>query len=410
MSFEVDPATLTSIPILSVYGGGEFLDHQPPEIKWAVPGLLPKGIPAVMASQPGLGKSFLFLQLCVALATGKPFLGYEAQPPCAATYFGLEDSKDMFHRRVRSIIDHYRFCGDWTDQDEASFRRNFCAPFVNWKSEGATTFLPDLMPNLELLLATYAERGVPPGVMVIDTLARVSDGDENTVQGLRPVLNAASRLAEHGHTPILLHHVGKGQDGARNAKDKPTLNDRMSTDWIRGTGSIVGNFRCCLQFAKVSEDEAAGAGMDPEMARMGQILVFGVTKSNGGPRGDWKIILQDEGGRWFVAPDSAEVLAKLRGSKAVAALTKQMLLLKDIVTLNRGNHPVIRETLAEKHFPEGATRSKRLDSLRSAIRWLRKAGLMETDRDMPTLKGVEKVGVINSERHVTDETTGWSND
>ena len=401
MSFEVDPSTLVNLPILSVYGGGEFLDHPAPDIKWLVPGLLPKGIPAVMASQPGLGKSFLFLGLCIALATGKPFLGFEPQLPCAATYFGLEDSKDMFHRRVRSIIDHYRFCSDWSPEDDANFRRNFCAPFINWKSEGATTFLPDLMPNLELILATYAERNVPPGVMIIDTLARVSDGDENTVQGLRPVLNAVSRLAEHGHTPIMLHHVGKGQDGARNAKDKPTLTDRMSTDWIRGTGSIVGNFRCCLQFAKISEDEALGAGLDPEAARTGQILVFGVTKTNGPNRGDWKVILQDEGGRWSASPESVEVLARLRGSKAVAALSKQMAVLKDIFDA-RYAPELDRRALERKHWPE-AVPMKAANSLKQVMNKLRLAGYLEKGTNRLTPAGLAKV-------QVTERVTGWGPD
>lgn len=382
MSFEVDPSTLAVLPRLSVYGGGEFLDHQAPEIKWLIPGLIPMGVPAVMASQPGLGKSYLFLQLCVALATGKSFLGYEAQLPCAATYFGLEDSKDMFHRRVRSITDHYHYCGEWTSEDDKNFRKNFCAPFVNWKSEGATTFLPDLMPNLELILATYAERGVPPGVMVIDTLARVSDGDENTVQGLRPVLNAASRLADHGHTPILLHHVGKGQDGARNAKDKPTLTDRMSTDWIRGSGSIVGNFRCTMQFAKITEAEAETAGLDVDDARMGRVLVFGVTKTNGPVLGDWKVIVQDEGGRWSLHPSSLEVLAKIRGTKAVAALNKQMQVLNDIHGM-RYSHELDRRALGAKHWPD-KTPMEASNNLRGMISKFKRLRYL-TNSDPPKL-------------------------
>ena len=401
MSFEVDPSTLTSIPILTVYGGSEFLDHTPPDVHWVVPGLLPLGIPTVLASQPGLGKSYLMLQLCVALAAGKPFLDFDPQHPCAACYFGLEDGKDMFHRRVRSIIDHYRFCQDWTPENESNFRRNFTAPFINWKSEGATSFLPDLMPNLELLLTTYAERGVSPGVIIIDTLARVSDGDENTVQGLRPVLNACSRLAEYGHTPIVLHHVGKGQDGARNAKDKPTLADRMSTDWIRGTGSIVGNFRCTMQFAKVSEEEASGAGLDPEAARNGQILVFGTTKFNNGPKGDWKVILQDDGGRWSVSPDSAELLAKFRGSKAVAAFSKQMALLVDVYEA-RFTSELDHLALAKKHWPE-AIPIKASGALKSALHRLRNAGLLQKKGHALTPQGLEKM-------KVTQSITRWSDD
>jgi hypothetical protein len=401
LSFEVDPSTLTSIPILTVYGGSEFLDHTPPDVRWVVPGLLPLGIPTVLASQPGLGKSYLMLQLCVALAAGKPFLDFDPQHPCAACYFGLEDGKDMFHRRVRSIIDHYRFCQDWTLENESNFRRNFTAPFINWKSEGATSFLPDLMPNLELLLTTYAERGVSPGVIIIDTLARVSDGDENTVQGLRPVLNACSRLAEYGHTPIVLHHVGKGQDGARNAKDKPTLADRMSTDWIRGTGSIVGNFRCTMQFAKISEDEASGAGLDPDMARNGQLLVFGTTKFNNGPKGEWKVIVQDDGGRWSVLPDSIEVLARLRGSKAVAALSKQFEVLKDIYAARFASE-LDRRALERKHWPD-AIPLKAANSLKQVMNKLRLAGYLEKKSNSITALGLSKI-------QVTERVTGWSAD
>jgi len=401
LSFPVDPATLTSLPILTVYGGSEFLDNTPPDVKWVIPGLLPLGIPSLLASQPGLGKSYLMTQLCVALAAGKPFLDYDLVPPCAACYFGLEDGKDMFHRRVRNIIDHYRWLGDWTAENEANFRRHFTAPFINWKSEGASSFLPDLMPNLELILTMYAERGCAPGVMIIDTLARVCDGDENTVQGMRPVLNACSRLAEYGHTPIMLHHVGKGQDGARNAKDKPTLADRMSTEWIRGSGSIVGNFRCTMQFAKITEDEASGAGLDPDMAHQGQILIFGTTKFNNGPKGDWRVIVQDEGGRWSVSPDSAEMLARFRGTKAVIAFTRQMNLLKDLHEA-RFAPEVNLSALASKYWPESIP-IKANTALRQAICRLRHADLIQKKSYVLTQKGLEKITV-------TATVTGWSDD
>lgn len=391
MAYEVNPDTLPEIPALSVYFGGEFLDRVPPEVKWIVPGLIPQGVPAVMASQPGLGKSFLFLQLCIAMAVGKPFLNYPASAPRAAVFFGLEDSKDMFHMRVRSIVDLYQFAGDWSEADAKNFRQNFSAPFINWKSSGATSFLPDLMPNLELLIQDYADHQIQPGVMIIDTLARVSDGDENTVQGLRPVLNACARIAESGFSPVVLHHVGKGQDGARNAKEKPTLADRMSTDWIRGSGSIVGNFRCALQFSKLTEAEAEQAGMEAEDARLGRVLVFGVTKSNHGARADWSVIVQDDRGRWSASPESTEVLAKIRGTKAVAALSKQMAILRDIYEA-RFAPELDRRAMERKHWPE-ATPAVACNRLKQAISKLRASGYLEKTGNRVSASGLAKVKV-----------------
>ena len=146
--------------------------------------MIPQGVPCVMASKGGVGKSFLALQLCIALATGKGFLACEAQAPMGAVYFGLEDDKDTFHRRVRSIVEHYKVCEKWTFEDDQALRENFIAPFINWKAAGATSYLPSLAGELAQIFQRLMDHGVRPGMVVVDTLARVSEGDENTVQAL----------------------------------------------------------------------------------------------------------------------------------------------------------------------------------------------------------------------------------
>lgn len=392
-SFEVDLDQMSTLPRVTVYGAQEYLDSEPEPIRWLVPGLLPLGEATVFAAQGGMGKSFLALQLCIALATGKGFLDFPAQAPCGSSYFSLEDSKRTLHRRVRAIVQLYREIGDWTPEDDHSLRLNFTTLFVNWSSEGATSFLPDLMPNVHLLLDTYEIRKITPGPIVIDTLARVSDGDENTVQGLRPVLNACSKIADRGWTPLVLHHVGKGQDGAR-VKEKPTLAERMSTEWIRGSSSIVDNFRCAVQMAKITESEAEPAGIDPEMARQGQVLVFGTTKFNGGARGDWKVIQQDDHGRWAASQDSVQILAKLRGSKAVAALTKQDQILADLFDATRfGAEPDLAK-LAEFHFQDLKDPKS---SLRQSIFKLRNAGFIQKNNYALTVNGLARVKVTHGE-------------
>ena len=331
--------------------------------------------------------------MCIAMATGKPFLDYAAQTPCGASYFSLEDGKDTVHRRIRSIVQLYREMGEWTPEDDRAFRLHFTVMFVNWSSEGATSFLPDLMPNLHLLMDIYEQRKIRAGMITIDTLARVSDGDENTVQGLRPVLNACYKISDRGWTPLVLHHVGKGQDGAK-VKDKPTLADRMSTEWIRGSSSIPDNFRCALQFSKVREDEAEPAGIDPEMARNGQTLVFGCTKFNGGPRGDWRVLNQDDHGRWSASQDSVQILAKLRGSKAVAALTKQDQILSDLLDATRFGAEPNLHALAEIHF-QGVKDPKA--SLRQSIFKLRNAGFIQKNNYALTVNGLARVKVTHGD-------------
>lgn len=388
-------------PKLVVYGASEFLDREPPEARWLVPNLIPQGVPTVLASKGGLGKSMLMLQLTICLATGKSFLGFEATSPKGAIYFGLEDSKDTFHRRVRNIIRAYREAGEWSPEDEANLRRNWSSPFVNWLCPTATTYLPDLMPTLENIIRVNEAHGVAPGLMVIDTLARVSDGDENTVAALRPVLNACGRVAQYGYTPTMLHHVAKGQDGARNAKQKPTLAERMSTEWVRGSSAIVDNFRCILQFAAIREDEAEGAGLDTDKARENGYLVFGVTKANG-PTGGWKFLEQTDYGAWVTPRDGVEKLAKLRGRKALTDLKAQDGLLLELWQAQRQGMEPDKRRLAEQ-FCKGA--KDQAGALRLQVMKLRKAGLVFRLGYELTVQGRERVETL------TEETRAiWSDD
>ena len=380
-------------PVLTVYGASEFLDNPPPEQRWLVPGMILAGMPTIFASQGGLGKSWVAQQLSIALASGKAFLDMPAQPPAGVIYLGLEDGKEVWHRRFSSIMRLYHEAGDWTAENDAALRTHLWTPFINWRAAGATSSLPGLVPHLERILDEMRAGGIAPGLVVIDTLARVSEGDENTVQALRPILNACTRLSDWGYTPLLLHHVSKGQDGARS-KDKPSLADRMSTEWIRGSSSIVDNFRCTLQLAKIREDEAEGIGLDPDKARAAGYLVFGATKCNGAPKGDWRFLEQDEAGRWFTPQDGMETLARIRGKKAMAALTKQDQILADLYDASRFSTQPDLDAMVAVHFFDPKFKDPRA-SLRQAIFKLRNAGLVEKNGYRLTVTGLDRMKVTH---------------
>ena len=379
-------------PLLSFPGMGDLLDTPAEPPQWVIPGLIPKAVPCVVASKGGLGKSFLFLQACIALATGKPFLDYAAQPPMAVLYLSLEDPRNTFKARLQSIIRWYQEADDWSAQDDALLRRNMEAPVIHWRAAHASSHLPDLVPFLENWIQAKMRDGALPGMAVIDTLARVAEGDENKVESLRPVLNACLRLCDLGFSTVLLHHVGKGQDGAKGStKDRPALAERMNPEWVRGSSSIVDNFRAVIQLAAIREDEAESAGLDAEHARQGGFMVFGATKVNG-QRADWRLLQMDECGRWYLPKGWAESLARIRGKRAIAALNKQTSILIDIHEATRwGGHPDMN-LLAEKHF-EDAKYTNKKNSLKQAISKLRAAGLLQKTDYLPTAQGLDLIKV-----------------
>lgn len=387
---EVEAAEAPNISPVSAHGGGRFLQPLHGEQKWLIPGLLPHGVPAILASQGGLGKSFLSLQLCIAMATGKRFLDFPAQAPRGAFYFGLEDPLETVHRRAFSIVEAYRRAGDWTAEDDLAMSRNFAVLQVNWESRQASGYLPDLMPWVTEIMLFAESEHLRPGLIVLDTLARFSQGDENTVQAIRPVLQACSQIAGREWTPLMLHHVAKGQDGARNpkAKDKPVLSDRMSTEWVRGSSAIVDNFRCVLQLVPIREDEAERANLDEEKARERGYLVFGVTKLNGGQKAPWTFLSQTDTGAWAAPADGLDTLATLRGAKARAAVSKQMAVLVDLYHATRMGEAPDLKALAKKHCGESKDPRK---ALNLHTMKLRAAGFLQKEGHELTMKGVQRV-------------------
>ena len=72
-------------------------------LNWLVEGLLKPGL-AVLAGAPKIGKSWMVLQLCMAMAKGEPFLGLPTHP-CTTLYIALEDSLARIQDRVLHITD-----------------------------------------------------------------------------------------------------------------------------------------------------------------------------------------------------------------------------------------------------------------------------------------------------------------
>lgn len=76
----------------------ELLSAEFPEPKWAVPELLPAGL-VVLAGRPKLGKSWLSLQIAVAVGTGGVVLGRKVEPG-RVLYLALEDNPRRLQNRL----------------------------------------------------------------------------------------------------------------------------------------------------------------------------------------------------------------------------------------------------------------------------------------------------------------------
>lgn len=93
-----NPSNLPSLPKLLDY---DLLATDLPELKFIIPEYLPEGL-FILAGKPKLGKSWLALDMCVAVATGGSVLGKKVES-AEAVYFGLEDGSRRLKDRLQKL-------------------------------------------------------------------------------------------------------------------------------------------------------------------------------------------------------------------------------------------------------------------------------------------------------------------
>jgi predicted transcriptional regulator len=102
----LSPQGFTPARSLKVLSTRDILTNTWPEPVWAVPGILPAGL-TFLAGKPKIGKSWLVLQLCLALASGGQFLGQRVEKG-KVLYLALEDTP----RRLKDRMDKQGWTAD----------------------------------------------------------------------------------------------------------------------------------------------------------------------------------------------------------------------------------------------------------------------------------------------------------
>lgn len=201
---------------------GEFfsaadLEGQPiPPRQWHVPDLIPARTVTTLNGDGGTGKSLAALQLAVATALGRPWLG-QLVTPGRALFISAEDDRDEIHRRLADVAEAEGVkLADLHNLDLRSLAgKDALLAVPKDKSE-----VMQETPLFKTLDKWIGEN--KPALTVLDTLADLFGGNEVSRTQARQFIGMLRGLAvRHGTTVLLLAHpslagisTGTGSSGS----------------------------------------------------------------------------------------------------------------------------------------------------------------------------------------------------
>lgn len=160
---------------------------------WLIEGLWANEAVGCVGGIPKQGKTWLALEMALAVASGQPCLGrFPVKNPGPVLVFCAEDGPQTVQRRVAGLakvrgVDFARLAVGWID--------------------AATILLDDPVHQQRLAFTVAATK---PRLLILDPLVRLHRGDENSSGDIARVLGYLRSLQREHHVAIVLvHHTRK---------------------------------------------------------------------------------------------------------------------------------------------------------------------------------------------------------
>ena len=173
---------------------------KPPEL---IRGILRRGHKMLIAGPSKAGKSFLLIELAIAIAEGSEWLGFSCVQG-KVLYVNLEIDPASCIDRFVTIYGRLGFTPPHTEN------------IVIWNLRGHALPLDKLVPILVRRMKDEQFAAV-----IIDPIYKVITGDENNASDMGAFCNQFDKICtEMGASAIYCHHHSKGAQGGKKAMDR----------------------------------------------------------------------------------------------------------------------------------------------------------------------------------------------
>lgn len=183
---------LTGSGRLKLYSTRELFNLPSPE--WLIEGIIPREGVIGLYGPPGEGKSFVAIDMAVAVSAGIPWQGH-ATAGGDVLYIAAEGGVGIV-KRVKAL----------------KVTRGLTADQIRvaWLTEAIS--VNNDADDIDTLFSRIDEEaGVSPSLIIIDTLARCFDGDENTQLDMGRFVKGVDRMRlAYDCTVMVVHHTNAG--------------------------------------------------------------------------------------------------------------------------------------------------------------------------------------------------------
>ena len=238
---------------------------QPAERRWLIEDLWAAEAVGIVGGEPKCGKSFLALDLAVAVASGAPCLRrFRPAQTGRVLLFAAEDALHVVRARLAGI----------------ALAAGVALETLDIQVITAPTLRLDLREDQRRLRETVAT--LRPTLLVLDPFVRLHRIDENAAAEVAPVLAYLRELERDFHTAVLLvHHARKG---AAHARAGQALRGSSELHAWGDSNLYLRRYGDTLSLAIEHRAAPSRDGLVVELRAHGEALAFHVV--DGGPGGE----------------------------------------------------------------------------------------------------------------------------
>ncbi len=178
-------------------------DTMPPLAPPLINGLLRRGHKMLLAGPSKAGKSFALIELCIAIAEGRPWMGFECERG-RVMYVNLELDRASCLHRFKDVYTAMGIPPEHTGDIDI------------WDLRGRSETMNKLAPKLIRRAQKHSYAAI-----IIDPIYKVITGDENSADQMAHFCNQFDKICSETKSAVIYcHHHSKGAQGGKRSMDR----------------------------------------------------------------------------------------------------------------------------------------------------------------------------------------------